>query len=372
MDRAGTETWLMNVMRRIDRRQFRFDFLAHLPEPGEFDGEVRDLDGLVLRCPGPSNLTLYLRTLMGILRTHGPYDVVHSHVHRFSGFPLLVARAAGVPLRVAHSHTAAGVVSPAVSPPRKLYEMVSSRLIAAMATDRVACSRAAAEALFGVGASDVQVIPCGVDVSAFATPVDPASVKREFGIPEGAIVMGHVGRFVEAKNHRFLVEVLRRLAVYPRIHLLLIGDGPLRPEIEAQLTRAGLAPRVTFTGSRPDVARLMRAMDVFLFPSVIEGLGLVLVEAQAAGVRCVVSDGVPNAAAVVPGLVTVLPLASADTWAETTLQQLSTSSRAAWPDSLGAVERSPFSLDQSIRTLSRLYSKANITGARIGVVEKVR
>jgi glycosyltransferase involved in cell wall biosynthesis len=363
MNRAGTETWLMNMMRRIDRRRFAFDFLVHIPAAGEFDDEIRSLGGATISGPDPSQPWRYWRELEHVLHSHGPYDVVHSHVHRFSGYPLLVARRAGVPVRIAHSHTAS---DPAATPsrgPRSLYPALSSRLIAAAATDRVACSPLAAGALFGQEARGVHVIPCGVDTRPFASRAAASVIRRELGVPGDALVIGHVGRFVGAKNHAFLVDVFQRLSRDPRLHLLLAGDGPLRAGVEADVIARGLASRVTFTGSCADVARVMSAMDVFLFPSIVEGLGLVLVEAQAAGLPCIASAAVPATAQVVAGLVTFLPLSSADAWADATLRQLSAPRRNAWPDSLSAVEASAFSLDQSIRSFTTLYDRARALGA---------
>lgn len=295
MNRGGAETWLMHVLRHVDRRQFHMDFLVHTTDPCVYDDEIRALGSEVIPCLRPSRPWMYARNFRRILREHGPYDVVHSHVHHFSGLVLKLAEAAGVPGRIAHSHNDTSSADRRTGLLRRAYLTQTAHWIRKHATAGVAASRKAAEALYG---KDWQTDPrwsvlhCGVDLDPFREPVDREAVRAELGIPGDALVVGHAGRFFSQKNHRFLVEIAASLfRREPGARLLLIGDGPDRAEIEGRVAQRGIADRVIFAGLRPDVPRLMLgAMDVFVMPSLYEGLPLVGIEAQAAGLPCILSD----------------------------------------------------------------------------------
>ena len=187
-------------------------------------------------------------------------------------------------------------------------------------TQRLAVSAQAARALFGPAWQTLgtRVLPLGIDLEAFARPVDPLALRAELGLPAGEPVLGHVGQFRPEKNHRFLLEVF---AAYVRrggpAQLLLIGDGALRGDIEAQARQLGLEQRVHLLGPRADVARLLLgAIDVFVFPSVFEGLSLALLEAQSAGLPCVVSSGLSAGSQLDGTDYTALPLdRGPDAWA---------------------------------------------------------
>jgi glycosyltransferase involved in cell wall biosynthesis len=360
MDRGGAETWLMHMLRGIDRRQVRMDFLVHSPLRGVFDDEIRGLGSRILTCPGPNRPWSYVPRLRRILREAGPFDVVHSHVHHFSGVVLAVAASVGVPIRIAHSHNDMAAHEAQSSWPRRAYLRGVNRLLRRYATAGLACSSIAARDLYGSKwESDPRWrrLLYGIDLSPFTAQVDRAAVRRELELPPDALVVGHVGRFVEQKNHSFLVEVAAEVARRePRAHFVLAGDGPLRESIAQDVRRRGLASRFRFLGVRPDVARLMLGgMDLFLFPSRFEGLGIVLVEAQSAGLPCVFTDTVPEEADVVAPLVHRQSLAASPAvWAETVLAALR-SSRLDQATALAQVRQSPFDVDRSLGALTEFY-----------------
>ncbi len=364
MNRGGVETWLMNVLRNIDRERYHMDFLVHTDQPRAYDDEVRALGSRIIPCLHPDRPLRYARRFTQVLREYGPYDVVHSHVHHYSGIPLMLARRAGVPIRIAHSHNDTSRVDRAAGRLRRLYLQTMEGLIRVETTCGLACSQPAAAALFGVRwANDqrIQVLHYGIDLTPFrqALAEDRCVVRRQLGLPDNAIVVGHVGRFAPQKNHRFLIEIFAEILRHePRAHLLLVGDGPLRPQVYAQVCALGLNDHVTFAGLRGDVPRLMvGAMDVFLFPSFYEGLSLVLVEAQAAGLRCVVSDVIPTEADIVPLLVQRMPLqASASVWADIVVGEAS-KEPADSDRALCIVEQGSFSIRQNLRGLEAVYGR---------------
>ncbi len=359
MNRAGTETWLMHLLRNIDRKQYHMDFLVHAAQPSEYGAEIEALGSRVIPCLHLSRPWRYARNFMRILKEHGPYDVVHSHVHNFSGLPLYMARRAGVPVRIAHSHNDTTRMEGGAGPARQGYLRLMKHLIRTNATAGLAASRKAAAALYGPDWENDprwRLLYCGIDLKPFRQETDPTRVRAELGIPSDAWVIGHVGRFQEQKNHSFLVDVASEIAKRePRMRLLLVGDGPLRSQVGKKTAHLGLTGKVVFTGVRSDVPRLVSgAMDIFVFPSLYEGLGLALVEAQAAGVPCVWSDTVPEEARIVSNLVRRLSLSRPPSdWADAVLAM-----RDTFLDrhkALRNVERSVFNIESSTHSLCNFY-----------------
>ena len=357
---GGVETWLMNVLRHIDRERFELHFCTFGPEPGVFAPEAERLGARVIPCPKGTNVWSLGRRFRRILR-EGHYDAVHSHVLHFSGAVLRWAKAEKIPVRIAHAHsTSDGMRTTAM---RRIYRNRMTAWIKKNATAGLAASTHAAATVFGARWEQdprFRVLYYGVELQPFEGQLDSAEVRREFSIPEGAPVVGHVGRFVEAKNHRFMLYVARELLEQsPETHVLLVGDGPDRALFEAVVQRLALDNRIHFAGVRKDVPRLLRgAMDVFLFPSKWEGLGLALVEAQAAGLPCLVSDAVPRDAVVVPELVNFCSLQTGEReWVKELLRLLQQPARDRTAY-LKAVKQSRFCIDRSVQSLSELYVKS--------------
>ncbi|CAG5086042.1 Glycogen synthase Starch [bacterial glycogen] synthase [Thermobacillus xylanilyticus] len=314
MNRGGAETLIMNLYRRIDRTRVQFDFLTC--REGVFDDEIRSLGGKIHRIPwitdaGPVG---YVRALDQFFAGDGRrYGIVHAHMDRMSGWVLRAARRAGVPVRIAHSHSTK-VEGGALA---RLYKWASGRLIDPNATDRFACSEAAAVSLFAHRAGEAKLIRNAVDCGALAFDPDVRrAVRAELGLLPGQLAVCHVGRFHPAKNHAFLIDLFAGLTEErPDAVLLLMGDGPLKKDIVRRIEAASLESRVRLLGVRGDIARLLAAMDVMVFPSLHEGLPVALIEAQSAGLPCVVSDRVTEEADLKIGLVTRIPLeAPADRW----------------------------------------------------------
>ncbi len=356
LDPGGVETWLLNVLRNIDRDRFQFDFCTFGPQTGLHADEAERLGSKILRCPKVSNPWEFGGRFRRILR-EGGYDVVHSHVHFFSGAILRWANAEGVPVRIAHSHTSQDDKPNTLA--RRYYRRVMRSWIYRYATHGLAASRVAAMELFGDDWSrnkHFQVVHCGIDLRPFEEPVAGVEVREEFGIPADATVVGHVGRFVPAKNHGFFLDIAREIVkLRPDVHYLLVGDGPLRSEIEERAREMGFNGNMHFAGNRSDVPRLMGAMNVFVFPSLWEGLPITLIEAQAAGLPCVLSERITDEATVLSGQSTRLPLSarSAD-WAAGALGALGRV-RTKKDCAARMIARTDFSVERSASFLSDLY-----------------
>lgn len=243
-----------------------------------------------------------------------------------------------------------------------MYLNFAKRLIDRYATGGLAVSRSAAEDLFGANwESDARwrILRLGIDLSPFRESVDRAKTRAELGIPENAYVIGHVGRFSAEKNHSFLVDIATEVARRKEnTWLLLVGDGPLRSRIEKQVATVKMRSRTLFAGTRNDTARLMEAIDVFVFPSLYEGLPLALVEAQAAGVPCVVSDVIGPEVDVLPSLVHRVSLRKpASLWADQTIAAQESSQRISRKEALAAAESGPLNIANSIKDLERFYDE---------------
>lgn len=338
MGRGGIETMLMNYYRHMDRTRVQFDFLVHRDFRADFDDEIEALGGRIYRIP-PMNPASgsYRKALADFFREH-PYRVVHCHLNYMSGIVLAAAKKAGVPIRIAHAHTAS--MAPGW---KQAVRQLCKYLIPAAATHCFACSAGAGSAIFGK--QKVSVLANAIDASIFTPDSNlRGEVRSELGLGDALAVM-HVGRMVYAKNHAFLLDMFQALLrTEPTARLVMIGDGELRSEIEA---RAADLPEgsLLLLGTRMDIPRLLQAADVFAFPSHFEGLPVTMIEAQAAGLPCVKSDTITDEC-VVTNLVTSLPITDPALWAEEILKKRGTPRthrlaeiRAAGYDIIAAAEK---------------------------------
>ncbi len=355
---GGAEAWLLKIARQIDCEQFKFDFCALWPPSASFRNEVSALGGRMVVCPLRSNLATFPFRFRRLLRA-GKYGVVHAHVGWPSGIVLRQAMLERTPTRIAHSHNSDDLRPRSLL--RNAWRATMRGAIQKYATSGLACSEAAARFLFGPEwRSDARfrVFHCGINLDPFRTAPSREETRREFGIPVDAPVVGHVGLFERRKNQAFLLQVGREiLKVRPDARFLLVGDGPLRPQIEAMAREYGMGRNVVFAGQRSDVPRLMLSvMDVFALPSFEEGLAIVLTEAQAAGLHSLASSAVPAEASVVPGGLEQLSLSEGPKpWAASLLRMLE-SGRLEKQMALGAIERTDFDIRQSCSELTRLYN----------------
>lgn len=366
MNRGGIETWLIHILRLVDSADCHMDFLVHTSDQAAFDNEIRDAGSLVIPCLKPKQHPIqYARNFRSVIREYGPYDVLHSHLHYQSGFVLWLAHSAGVQTLIAHSHNDLRVVEKQAGILTRMFVNLMKRLISRYAVYGLAASKKAAEDLFGLNWEDDprwRLLYCGIDLEPFKQAVDPLQIRADLSIPEKAFVVGHVGRFYEEKNHAFLVDIASEVAKSAAdIRFLLVGDGPLRPAIERKVENLGLRDKVIFAGVRADVPRLMLgAMDVFILPSLWEGLGLVLVEAQAAGLPCVFSDVVPEEADIVKHLVKRLPVEGpAAIWAAAILDLWRDKPISKDPKAITVVEHSAFNIKSSAEELIKVYEGCN-------------
>lgn len=317
MERGGLESMIMNYYRHIDREKVQFDFLVHRQERAAFDDEIESLGGRIYRLPRlvPWSKN-YLAALNRFFDEHSEHKIVHVHQDCLSSVILKIAAQHNVPVRVAHSHSANQDKN--LKYPIKLWY---KRGIPKYATNLFACGKGAGDWMFG-GAS-YQIINNAIDVVACAyNPTKRQEMRRQLGL-ENEFTIGHVGRFNQPKNHPFLLDIFAALLrKEPNAVLLLVGGGEGMSKMQEKAQELGIAKHVRFLGVRSDVADLMQAMDVFVFPSLYEGLPVTMVEAQAAGLPCIISDKVPPECILTEGLVDIMLLsASPEAWAAKILKK---------------------------------------------------
>ena len=365
MNTGGIENWLMNLLREINKDIFQMDFLVHTKKVGVYDNEIINLGSNIYRCPYPEQPIKYSINLQTLIKKHGPYNVVHSHVHHFSGWVLRSAHNAGIPIRIAHSHSNITELISRSSWIRKTYYIYMKYLVKRHSTVGIAVSKQSARSLFGSKwgtDSKWQIIHCGIDTDLFKKAVDQSAVRRRMGIPSDSFVMGHVGRFSGVKNHSFIIDAFSEVIKEDTsARLLLVGEGENLSNIKELAQKKGLNKKIIFTGLRNDIAELMLgAMDVFLFPSLWEGLGIVIVEAQAAGLPCILSEYIPCETEIIPRLINKVPLSKgAKKWAEKIIDiyNIKQEKIISQSKTLSMVINSPFNFKAGKEKLESIYSQ---------------
>lgn len=324
MNRGGAETMVMNLYRNMDRSKVQFDFVENSFEPAAFDAEITSLGGKIYRCPhytGKNHFT-YKNWWNKFFKEHrNEYKVIHGHIGSTAAIYLGIAKKYGL-YTIAHSHSS----GTDYSLKSMLYKLISYNT-RNIADYFFACSSIAGKDRYGekvIHSSNYRVLNNAIDTKQFQFDEKVREIIRsQLGITS-QILMGHVGRFTKEKNHTFLLEIFKAMhEMNPNSRLILVGDGPLRVEVEQQALSLGIKDFVIFTGIRSDVNRLVQGMDVFVFPSIYEGLPVTLVETQTSGLSCVISDKVPAECILVKNLVTIKSLdESPKEWAEHILSKI--------------------------------------------------
>ncbi len=363
LDQGGAETVVMAWLRAMDRERIAFDFVVNERErPYDYEEEVRRLGGRIFRLPRltPLNVGAYALRWWRLLKEHPEWRVIHAHHTTAAPVYLSVAKVLGRTVW-SHSHSAGVEQSP-----KGLVKKVSHILLPPLSDRMLSCSALAAKSVFRRAASRAVVLPNAIEVAAFGfSRQDRERVREEFALSTSAFVVGHVGRFADMKNHRFLVDAFSHLACMdPDSRLLLVGKGALEPAVRRQVAELGLFDRVVFAGARTDVAACLAAMDVLVMPSLYEGFPVSLVEAQANGLQVLVSDSVTLEAAITPH-VEYLPLSlGSATWAQRIAAQRWTS---GWDRQMCAdqVRTAGFDTSTAVARLAAMYEEAvEATGSK--------
>lgn len=363
LDNGGAENRMMDVYRTIDPGVVMFDFAVVHEGEHFFDREVRANGSAKYVLPDPrSGLLKNYRAMVRFFREH-PFQAVHTHVSWYSGLVLMAAKQAGIKLRIAHARTAA---IPNQSLPKRLMRYLGQVLIACSATHRFAISEEAAGFIFGsrtVKRGTYQYVPNAIDQKkyAFLEGTEREALRARLGIPAGKRAYVTVANFRKAKNHAFLLDVAKALKDRDDSFVLyLIGDGDLRPDIEKKIADLNLGEHVILLGSRKDVPEILTAFDAMIFPSIYEGLGGVVLEAQLTGVSAVVSEAIPTVADLGIDMVKFLPLQKPEVWADAVMETAA-QERRDHQRALLALEEKGYCIEQTTRKYLNAYGLSEDT-----------
>jgi glycosyltransferase involved in cell wall biosynthesis len=333
MNGGGVEAVVMNYFQHVDRSKVQFDFVVTDSSTIVPRDEMEALGARVFTVPAYTQLSQFQKASHELFSTHPEWRIVHSHMNALSVFPLREAARAGVPVRIAHSHSTSGKGEFV----RNMVKSILRTQANKYPTERFACTEHAGRWLFGK--APFEVVPNPVDFPRYA--FDPAArrqTREAWGLPEGVLTIGHVGRWASQKNQIFLLRVLKVILDGGMdAWLVLVGDGPDRPAIEGEAERLGVSGRLVTPGYM-DSARAYSAFDVFVFPSRYEGLGMATMEAQAAGLPCIVSDAVPREVAITDRCA-FLPIDDPLPWAEAAVDAFPSLESRSFDLQQGTVEK---------------------------------
>lgn len=302
--KGGVQQYLMNLYRNIDESKIQLDFIVCGNEC-EYEDEIRELGGEIYYItPRKENVFKNIKGYYDILRRKNTYDIVYYNLScLYYNIPFLMSLISDIKIKIVHSHNSdSGDMS-------KLYYILhclNRRVIDKKATYFFMCSKLAGEWLFGkkiIEEGKVRLVPNAIDTSRFKYDEEKSiDLKKKYNL-QNKFVIGHIGRFDYQKNHNFIIDIFNDVVkIKPNSTLMLIGEGKLKNTIIDKVKKLGLEEKVIFLGNRDDIPDLLNIMDLFIFPSNYEGLGIVLIEAQATGLKCIVSDAVPKEACVTDNL----------------------------------------------------------------------
>lgn len=353
---GGTETFVMNLYRHVNREKIQFDFLVDHDKKLAFEDEIIQMGGRVFYeyyYVREKNKPEY-RSPEDFFATHTDIDAVHLNVQEINTLVrvLQAAKKAGIQTRILHSHNAGYMHERTMK--QRLYEIYARMQMKGLVTQRFACSDAAAAFLFR-GKGEYRVIPNAIDVKRFEFQPDiRQKIRTELGIHEDEVLLGFVGSFNYQKNIGFLLDIIRGcVQKNKKYKLLMLGQGPLFEEAQKTICEYELVRHVICPGNKQNVNEYLSAMDVFVLPSRFEGFGIVLLEAQANGLPCVTSKDVVPGAANVTGNVKYLPLESgAMYWTE----EICTMECCRY-DGQAVIGGSDYDISKMVEMMENIYSK---------------
>lgn len=292
VEMGGVQAVVMNYYRNIDKTKVQFDFIIDGYNETPIDEEIKSMGGKVYKIePYEKNIFKNMLQCYKIFKTN-KYTIVHCHLNTLSVFPLFVAWICKIKIRICHNHSTAAKGEGK----KNLIKYILLPFSKLFATHYCACSELSGRWIFGnnfYNKGKVKLIKNAIDINKYSYNKSVRDKKREQMNLNNKFVIGHVGRFVYQKNHNFLIDIFNEAyKINNNLILILVGDGQLKNQIQYKVKKLGLKDNILFLGNRFDVPELMQAMDLFLLPSFYEGLPVVGVEAQAAGLKCIFSDSI--------------------------------------------------------------------------------
>lgn len=320
---GGSQNMVMNLYRRINKNEFQFDFIVFYKEQDYYLKEIEELGGKVYYLPNFSaqNVFKFVKSWIQFFESHSEHIIVHGHVRSTASIYLYIAKKFGKKT-IAHSHSISNGTGTAA-----IVKDLLQIPIRFIADYFLAPSLESGIWLFGkkiVKSQYFSILKNSIDINKFKYKKSTDEIIRKKTNIENNFVIGHVGRFSDVKNHLFLIDIFKQIkALNHSAKLLLVGEGEGRTNIELKIKRENLEKDVIMLGNRDDVSDLMQAMDVFVFPSKFEGLGMVTIEAQTAGLYTFISDKVPEEVVISPIIEQIELTKSARDWAQSIIKRKS-------------------------------------------------
>ena len=294
MNRGGIETMIMNHYRAIDRTKIQFDFLVHRQDRGDYDDEIDQLGGRIYRAfpIRPWKYIQYFKWLKDFFHQHHNYIAVHSHIHENSGFVFKYANLYNIKNLLCTSHIAIKFIVFKI-----IFRLYAKYYLNKYCSKRLACGDMAGKYLYGN--KSFTVIKNAINTSDFVFNKNIRNqIRAELGITNN-FVIGNVARFSPQKNHKFILNLFKEfLSIDNNAILVLVGGGENEKDIKELAVQYGISGNIKFLGLRKDINRLLQSFDIFLFPSLYEGLPVSIIEAQAAGLPCILSDTIDSETAI--------------------------------------------------------------------------
>ena len=348
MNRGGLETMLMNYYRHMDLSRVQFDFLTHRDYDGDYGEEIKRLGGILYHMPVLNPFSISYRKALGdFFDNHPEYKIIHVHQDCLSGVILHVAQDHGVPVRIAHSHGTNQIRD--IKYPIKL---VYRHFIARYATHLMACGEDAGKWMFCGAPFDI--LSNAILAADYSFDGGKKGTQREkWGIQPDELLVGHVGSFTIPKNHLFLLDIFQEIQKRIPAKLMIVGEGSQRPSIQEKIRQLELEDKVILTGLRSDVADILQAMDVLVFPSLYEGFPVTLVEVQASGLPCLISDKVPIECKMTEA-VQQIPLNDApEIWAECAIE----AAKMPRKNTYAEIKSAGYDIEENARRLQKMYEE---------------
>lgn len=313
MGYGGIETFLMNVYRKIDKNEVQFDFLVNVKKECAYNEEIRKLGGNIYYLPKRGiHFLKYKHNWKKFLEKEGEnFSAIHMHVSSLTDIqPLVEAKKAGIKNRFIHAHNThqTGII-------HNVLNKINQLRINQYATKMFACSSEAGNYCFK--AKTFEIIKNGIDCSKYQYDIKKREeIRKKLNLEDNEIAVVHVGRFSKQKNHSFLIDFFHDAAIQKEnLKLFLIGDGVLKKEIQEKVENLQLKDKVNFLGLRNDINEILQGMDLFVLPSLHEGLPVAGIEAQAAGLKCLFSDTISQEVAITD-LVSFLSITNKECWSK--------------------------------------------------------
>lgn len=304
LNQGGIEHVVINLMKNMDSSKVEFHFAMMSGEKGSLDDLVLRMGGHIhYFSSGKKNLSNINKNLRNIIETYGPFRVVHSHVYFFSGYILYVASKMGVPIKIAHAHDV--YKGEKENLPRKAYEFYMRKLINKYATYKFGVSKPSVDHVFGTyGTSNTFIVKNGIDLNKYIINYKTREKYRsKLHVQKGETLLCNIGRFEDQKDHAYLIEVFSYILKNdPNYKLVLIGNGSLKHRIKEKARNLAIDNKIIFLENRNDINDLLMASDMFVMPSKYEGLPLSLIEAQASGITCIISDNITSEVKISPNV----------------------------------------------------------------------